>query len=274
MEADALYIFLHTHKCAGSTIKEHIKRTHRDRSCGFYRHTLDLPVKVMGNRIDKSHARDFVLAMSPEKRARMKVLFGHFVYYGIHELFGREARYFTFLRHPVSRMISMYNFLLSQSEESQRLRKIISDDGTVKPFYDWIEAFHPNSMTGFLYHQLTGDAFQFPETVTRDELKLVKEELSRFHFVGIVENQDDLPWVYRELGITKRFPDLNVSKKVVRMEDDADMTRRVLERHELDLELYEFAVRLNRTLKSSGVWRLPDPAAPSEPAVWESTGPQ
>ncbi|MCB9841386.1 MAG: sulfotransferase family 2 domain-containing protein [Phycisphaeraceae bacterium] len=62
-------------------------------------------------------------AMTPDQRARVRVAAGHQAWYGIHEMFGRPARYVTFLRSPVARVLSCYRMM--RRDTSNRFNPVI-----------------------------------------------------------------------------------------------------------------------------------------------------
>ncbi len=100
-EANPLYVFLHIPKTAGTSLVQMMKAA---LGPGEY---LDL---YGVNRTTDVLVRDLA-ALSPERKAQIKFAAGHQVWCGIHEALGRPARYITFLRSPVSRVLSCYRMM-------------------------------------------------------------------------------------------------------------------------------------------------------------------
>ena len=120
-EGSPLYLFLHQYKTAGTTLWRHLSPNFPGGSQLFLsgeRIGLDISKRdghpavpgFVRDRVD-----DFVVHNSS---ARTRLLMGHFVYPGIHALVpgAKDPRYFTFLRHPVERVVSLYWFLKYASD--------------------------------------------------------------------------------------------------------------------------------------------------------------
>jgi len=94
---DQFTIFLHIHKCAGLSFKRLLNRKHR--SSIFKR----LAGKVRRNRPQPLLAA--LAAADPQDG----YFAGHFGF-GVHQLLPKPSRYVTFLRKPVKRLISLYEY--------------------------------------------------------------------------------------------------------------------------------------------------------------------
>src|SRR5262245_3187044 len=112
----ALYLFLHQYKTAGTTFRKHLASTFPrwSRLTLSNEHIgLDMSKRdghpavpgFVGNRVDEYVAR--------HSSARTRLLMGHFVYPGVHTRVpgSKDARYITFLRHPIERVVSLYWYL-------------------------------------------------------------------------------------------------------------------------------------------------------------------
>lgn len=96
-----LYIFLHIPKTAGTSLVQMMKAA---LGPGEF---LDL----YGVQRTTEVLLSDIAALSPERRARIRFAAGHQVWHGIHEALGRPARYITFLRSPVARVLSCYRMM-------------------------------------------------------------------------------------------------------------------------------------------------------------------
>jgi hypothetical protein len=90
-------IFLHLHKTGGLSANAVMHRQYIGQR-GAVIHK-DVPAKTRA-----------LLDMPQAERDRLTFITGH-VYYGIHEIWSSPSSYFTFLREPISRAVSAYNFL-------------------------------------------------------------------------------------------------------------------------------------------------------------------
>lgn len=107
-EPNPLYIFLHIPKTAGTSLVQMMKAALPP---GEY---LDL---YGVNRTTDVLVRDLA-ALSPERKAKIRFAAGHQVWYGIHEALQRPARYITFLRSPVARVLSCYRMMRRDATNS------------------------------------------------------------------------------------------------------------------------------------------------------------
>ena len=111
---EPLYVFLHVFKCAGSSIRKHVEDNF-DRGEFFLTYGYESPSLIKRKGIKK-----YINSLTDKQKNKLKIILGHTTYYGIHEFFpNREVRYITFLRDPIKRAISHYNF------RRQRFDKIL-----------------------------------------------------------------------------------------------------------------------------------------------------
>lgn len=101
LDENPVYVFLHIPKTAGTSLVAMMKQA---LAPGEY---LDL---YGVNRTTDVLARELA-ELSPERKQRIRFAAGHQVWYGIHEVLGRPARYITFLRSPVARVLSCYRMM-------------------------------------------------------------------------------------------------------------------------------------------------------------------
>lgn len=256
-----IYIFLHIPKCAGSTFRYHInKNMSRDERINFnsdeaFRRIGDPHVfhEVGWNSdYDKLLDRELNSLTSAEKD-RIRVIQGHGVFHGIHKHFDRECRYITFIRNPVSRTVSEYNYLrmlLGQSAKDEFMREIIvsrigGSGGDPIEFENWLRTRYVPTyqMSGFLHARKFLDAT--PEDATQDDLV---KALDRFHFVSTTERFDqDSLYIYHKLGISKFYANKNISKPYFRPSDDT--IHEIERRNATDKWLYDLALDKNRSFR-------------------------
>ncbi len=141
ISGEPLYVFIHIYKCAGTTINYHIHRNYNRKE--FLLLYLDAPPFIQARPEIEEH----LISLSDDQKDKLKVIFGHGAYYGIHRFFpNREVRYVTFLRETVSKTISHYNHgrtILKKKVASLRGIKNIERrhiiDGRILDFEEWFE---------------------------------------------------------------------------------------------------------------------------------------
>lgn len=247
-----LYIFIHVPKCAGSTLSYHLRENLRPGE--FF------PAHY--SRIGNARREDSRLftredlvghLFSLENKDAVKAAAGHLAYYGMHECFGRPARYVTFLRHPVARTVSHYNFLRTRLGSNRYLtpglrEDLMGDNGEPLGFEAWLEksAFWKNYMTKFFHSAPETEDFE----ADASHLNKIKADLAHFYFVGKAENyRKDALFLYYKLGIRKQFPDRNVTEKKYAGLIGRRVEETIVAGCALDMELYEWASVLNRRIK-------------------------
>jgi Sulfotransferase family len=140
VNARPLWIFLHIPKCGGTTFKAHVER-HLTIEETFFEFSN------WGRQFRAERGLPDFADRPDEQRARAEILAGHQLGYGIHRLVPgeRDTRYFTVLRDPAERCVSLYNFRWSRGHAS--------DD-----FGEWYDAWyrpnHSDYQTKFLAERL------------------------------------------------------------------------------------------------------------------------
>ncbi len=244
---EPLYIFLHVMKTGGTTIREHIVKNFRKEKYLF------LYANIRPFLREKEDIRKYIRALTREQKGKLKIIFGHCSYYGLDKLFpDREVRYIAFLRNPANKIISQYNFQranLDKKVNLKRSREVILINGKILPFgRKWFQqnkVFLENHMTKFFFlHPAYGS-----QPINENTLKKVKKMLDRFYFVGITENPEDFSFIYSELGIERFVDDANVSEKDYAEGDYQKNKELILSKNKYDLELYDYAKKLNKRFK-------------------------
>ncbi|MEL7340273.1 MAG: hypothetical protein AAGM67_07290, partial [Bacteroidota bacterium] len=178
-----------------------------------------------------------------------KIFTGHFPY-GIHHFIRQRCEYFTFLREPIARAISHYNFVKYTGPGAQPNEKNdLHQRYTLEEIFNQPIGRHPfrgiltdNMQTRFL----AGYYYYFLPKDSSILLKAAKKNL-RTHYkaFGLQERYadsvqliaDTFDWKREELGVRH--------KKSPKKDPVTDETLRILrENHLLDLELYDYAKEL------------------------------
>jgi len=220
-------IFMHLHRTGGTTFTRLLDR--------FYG-----PKETYA--IDGRHFQDSVkefIGLPEEQRKKYRLIKGH-LFWGLHRHLLHHATYLTFLRQPLERAVSQYQFHLHP-----RCLYPIPPDMTLREFLEsGIFISSDNGMTRFVAGK-DREEVQYGKC-TRDMLELAKFNLRRdFLAVGITECFDESLLLFKRLLNWRQDPlyqRLNVNRKkparfILGKEDE-----RVLRHYNrYDLELYDFA---------------------------------
>ncbi|MBE9012436.1 sulfotransferase family 2 domain-containing protein [Pseudanabaenaceae cyanobacterium LEGE 13415] len=227
-----LYLYQHVPKCAGSTIIHHLDQQLKTRALSLER-KFQTKHEVWADIVKTQPNLDTLVSIH-----------GHRVFYGLHHLVDREARYYTFLRDPVSRVISLYNFWV----DSPARREAMYKEGKLISFREFLDTdFAQNNMIRFLYHAIEGDLTpgNWIESITDHHLSVAKSFLDRCWFIGFVETfAEDFRYLSSNMGITYNPSQENRSKKYFELSQDPTVKDRILETNRFDIELFEYAKEL------------------------------
>jgi hypothetical protein len=223
-------IFVHMPKTAGISLREVLLRQMHGRPQFRILH----PVADV----------ERLAALPAEERSRLELVEGH-MYYGMHELIGRECRYITMLRDPVERVLSWYSYVLEN--DWHHLYQRIAEDrlSLATCIREHVSVELDNHMVRTLAGQRHIDC-PFGQ-VAPGMLEEAKANLQTFAAVGISERFDEsLALFARTFGWRRARPRrANITARRLRREHLDDETLALLARqNELDGELYRFAGEL------------------------------
>jgi Sulfotransferase family len=244
--AGSLIAFVHIPKTAGKTVITMLATAYRKDA-----------IQDAGNYVRNPERTKKKLTKSSKLEAR--VLAGHVPYGAFRAHLPVEARYITFLREPVDRVISHYYRHLHRRRpikvrSPRREQHRLETPGKVRP------ARHPRAdsieeaMVEMRMPELNNYATRFlcgRESVVGDlpeeALDDAKEALRSFAFVGIQERFDEsLVLLQRMLGIgLVPYRPRHVSPNRPDMDElPAEQRALIAEHNELDAELYRFGLGL------------------------------
>ncbi len=277
---NVLYIFVHIPKCAGTTVSHHIVHQYP------YPKSIN-PFTIRENIVEgqegaditslkkqwliqqylkKSWIETYLRSLSVTQRNAIRCIYGHLVYDGIHELFDKEPRYFTFLREPTARYISFNNYhKLTQRRQREpkrgQLFEIQKDDEELLSLNEWLEtaSLQAYSMTNFLAQVNCAEDLYGTKHNAFSEgcLEKIKNMLENFYFVGLTESADDMNFVYNRLTVRKYISSKQTfrNSNAYSAPNDFEAVRKFLsKKYSFEYGLYEYVVELNRKLKA----QIPD----------------
>lgn len=234
MFPNPLLIHLHIPKTAGVTLRRIEDRQYpADAICTLPSEDADRQVETQ--------------SFTAEQKQGIALVRGHFPF-GVHEMFDRPGRYFTLLRDPVDRIISLYHY--GQEGRSQWIYKLIRKQNMT------LADFAASSFAQTNNHQtrlISGDLDGGP-----DSLGKAKQNLeNHFVAVGVSERFDEtllllqrlLGWNnvhYYRRNVTRNRPDRSMV--------DREVIRNIEQHNKLDVELHAFArSMLAEALAANGI---------------------
>lgn len=178
-----------------------------------------------------------------------KAFIGH-VFFGTDEVLGFRARYVTFLRHPVPRVVSY--FLHNKRHDNSPYFEHIRRGMTLRNMLeDEVIPEVNNNMTRMIAGLDDNGPLHSREVLDQ----AIENMETRFLFVGLSESLDDgLRLLGRQLGWRQRseVPQLNQAPNDLREAIDEVTWAAIEGLNELDLELYEYGQqRFRRDLAAS-----------------------
>ena len=217
-----LYIFLHIPKTGGSTFRKHIEKnfSEEERLLIAY-HELRFNKKApTKSDFTKAFKKDFS-KLSPRRKEKIKIIYGHEIPYGVHEFFQKPSRYIIFVRNPLKRALSLYNFFRTRYERettSGRKRRHYKYQllvgGKIPNFEKWLDTKFGISGSGVETTQQHLKSLGYLKGL---KTKNVKRMFEKFYFVGITQNLDrDMNYLFDEMSINRFFVRQNVSTKYVK----------------------------------------------------------
>ncbi len=169
-----------------------------------------------------------------EDREELKLVMGHFRW-GYHQFSDRPAVYLTFLREPLSHVISHYQYTFDHPEKFKNLPQVNNLIEFARCPYGY------NLQTRFLcgINDITGKE--------KEMLQRAKEHLVRYvEVIGLMEHFDEsLLLMQKPLGFKRIFYERKnegrARKKFIPSDEELDQLKEI---NKYDMELYEFGRQL------------------------------
>lgn len=243
------YLFAHVAKCGGTTLVHTLGRVGKGAIC-------------LGDAIEtRSAVREEAKRLIQARRLRpdqVRLFFGHRVHYGLHELSSLPPRYFTFVRHPHSRVISLYNHHCGIADtpghpHQQRDLAIVGSREHRIDFLTWLmRHYSGNHMVRFLSAAMQGESTAPAGAMTENDLQLAQQFLDHCWFVGLTEQSEvDVQRVCRAIGIRPPAERSNVSTIYQDQTNSPNFLAAIDDVDALDVRLYKYAIeRRNAILKT------------------------
>jgi len=168
---DKKILFLHIPKAAGQTFYKILGRT------GYFYNLGSDPEK----RIDE------FISLASDSRNQYAGIEGH-MGYGLHKYFNEESTYITFMRDPVDRVISFYNYIICNP--MHYLHNDLVKENSIMPLNDFLDANITQEIDNLQVRLLssTDGKINSRKTVTENDYNAAINNVDRhFSVVGIVE---------------------------------------------------------------------------------------
>lgn len=237
-------LYLHIQKTAGITLQRVLRRK------------LGRSVLQRLFAVFRREPRPQGIVASLKEEAAAANYFTAHMCYGGHELVGRNCRYMTFLRHPVSRLISLYQY--SVTNESAYYHRHAAGKTPEQFLLDSHLHELDNGQVRFL---AGGDPNLFinrtPFGQCSPELLDLAQRHIEEHFclVGLTEMFDEsFLLLCRHFGWRQTYYLSRNQSRGVQVKVDESIRQEVARRNSLDIKLYEFArARLEQQIADSGI---------------------
>lgn len=230
----------HMHKTAGSTRDRIFERQFPEEASFYF---------TGGSPENFQKSMNLLQRLSEEEKRRIRYVWGG-PFFGLHKYLPRPCIYVTFVRHPVERVASEYNFVLRVQDHGAH-NEVISQDMSLEEYVKKGVWLAWNGQTRYLRGPSEGSTFgrTGPVPISEEDLETAKKNLREHFIVGLTDRFDEsLILVKRAFGWSLKDI-LYVSQKVDQArpfrETIGTETAKLIEAHnELDIKLYEFARQL------------------------------
>jgi hypothetical protein len=263
-----LYLFSHLPKTGGAALFQNVERslpcskrlrlnyTHKQ----FY---FDPRTEKLCFYEKDEDFTQLLESLSEKDRSQIEFASGHDLPYGLHHHFVQDARYFMFVREPVARTVSLYNYQRSQHDFLQEMKNMDESHyrlqqhsrewfligGKVPSFEKWLEESYNQNY--HFYFTMTRTLQQFGYLDSEIQEGSWERCLEKFYFVGLTETiHEDGLYLYHEMGTRRFWANRNASHPHIRYRELAPQTQeRIREKNQLDFILYEHAKKANAAFK-------------------------
>jgi len=187
-------LFLHIPKAAGTTLQSILIKQYKPK---YVR-------SMYGNKnVRGMNVAEKIKDEPEEQRMQIRVLIGH-MNFGLHKYLSQPSTYITFLREPLRRIISHYNFVLENPRHYLH-EKVRSENMSLKEYVEsGISDELNNGQTRLISG--VGNTIPFGEC-TSELLQIAKDNISEhFSVAGLSERFDEAVILMREKMSGRREP--------------------------------------------------------------------
>ena len=237
-------IIIHRHlfKNAGTTFDGILEKNF---GTGFCDHRDDKPMR--------EHGEEY-LTRYLQKNLHIKALSSHHIWFNLFMRQDIELIPVLFLRHPIERIRSVYNF--EKKQQSDSLGSQMAKKLNFREYVMWrMKDETPTTIRNFQTRYLAGTKTQ--KALNEDHFKLAKHQLENSPFIGVVDlfelslvNFDhafrkmgmELNFDYQSKNVSKPFENANYENRAkIILEELGAIADDVLQKNAFDMELYKLA---------------------------------
>lgn len=235
-------IFLHFSRTGGYTLNEVLKAKFKENE----RYGVYVPEK---GGIPKIVEENFINLPESEKK-KYKFIYGHF-FFGLHSFYN-DYTYYTLLRDPVARVVSMYGVALTNKEYYLH-DYIIKNKILLK---DLLQSNISPEFNNGMVRALAG--IQYDGKDCNDEIYEIARQNLDEHFIcyGITERFfESVALLNVKFGISAKIFKEKLNTKRVNLSyifDDKALIELIRDRNKYDIKLYEYALeKFNTSIESN-----------------------
>jgi hypothetical protein len=224
---DDVLFFLHIPKTGGTT---------------FYEMLLNLFPNYEQYKVPDQDSRETLVDLYPNQLDNVKVVRQHFGY-NFYKYLPRKPIYLTFLRHPVSRLHSLYKHI-KRVDNHKFHDQIVKENVS---FLEFMQGDFNVTQDNAQVNMLSGLPVKHASLRPKDAYEISKMRLIEFAFFGFQEHYDESVKLFFDTFDLEKidYKPLNVAPtKSGSNEIEKKAVELVEEKNEYDIKLYNFAVEL------------------------------
>jgi len=237
-------VIIHRHlfKNAGTTFDSILENNFGDAFCD---HREDVPMRKIG----EDYLLDFL-----KQNPQIKALSSHHIWFKMPQQSALELIPVMFLRHPIERMRSVYDF--ERKQDADTLGAKMAKELSFRDYVSWyMKDDKPATMRDFHARHLAG--FKKPKPLRRIHFKRAASEIKKNPFIGVVDLFDgslqvfdkafkskglELDLTYSPKNVSRPFDNADYEARAKEVLDElGDVAKIVLEKNAYDIELYNLA---------------------------------
>ncbi|MFQ6678154.1 MAG: sulfotransferase family 2 domain-containing protein [Fidelibacterota bacterium] len=225
-----IIIFLHLPRTGGTTLRDILSKQYSEAVTFENKTLLDIDHNfIANNKFDK---------------ADLKLIKGH-VYFGIHEYIPQKCAYFSMMRDPIERVISVYNYVKNRPNHRDHI--FIRNMSIEDYVQSGRNLFLDNGQTRLLAGRSTSLEVPF-RGMNEEHLEQAKESIkNHFILVGLNEKYDETLLMLQKL-LNWKTPTYSIANAVKRGKSTkvlSPQVRKLIAKYnQLDLQLYQHVSEL------------------------------